>query len=165
MNDFRQCVYMMRHKPTNKVYIGVSRYPERRMYQHLSALRRGAHAVPDMQADFDTFGESYELKILEEITFNRMREYYWMAHFCSHIRGRGYNYLDRSKRMKLDEYATESNTLQLEKRIAASGLIKRTLASYLGMASSTFSRKLAGKQKFTESEMQNLDRLLSERGA
>ena len=53
-----------------------------------------------------------------------------------------------------------TNRELLEKCIERSGLKKGKIAEALGKTINTFSRKLAGKQDFTESEMRTLTELL-----
>lgn len=53
-----------------------------------------------------------------------------------------------------------TNRELLEKCIERSGLKKGKIAEALGKTINTFSRKLAGKQDFTESEMRTLTQIL-----
>lgn len=53
-----------------------------------------------------------------------------------------------------------TNREMLEQCIERSGLKKGKIAEALGKTINTFSRKLAGKQDFTESEMRTLSRIL-----
>lgn len=53
-----------------------------------------------------------------------------------------------------------TNRELLEKCIERSGLKKGKIAEALGKTINTFSRKLAGKQDFTESEMHTLAEIL-----
>jgi hypothetical protein len=101
MGPFPRFVYAIKHNPTGRVYVGSSKDPEERMRSHLWALRRRAHIVADMQADFDTYGDDYSCFILDTIPdiHEKDREYEWMEHYGSHIRGKGYNYKDRCKKM------------------------------------------------------------------
>lgn len=79
------------------MYIGSSIHPESRVKQHFYALHHGRHHVPDMQADFDEYGDDYTVSYLEVIEKyeDRFHEYDWMKKFKSNIRGYGYNYKDR----------------------------------------------------------------------
>ena len=54
-----------------------------------------------------------------------------------------------------------TNTELLQECIKRSGLKKGKIAEALGKTINTFSRKLAGKQDFTESEMRTLARVLN----
>ena len=95
--DLPRTVYAIKHNKTNRVYIGSSKNPDMRVKQHIFALRGGRHTVEDMQADFDKFGEDYEVLYLEVIKkySDRFHEYDWMEKYKSYIRGVGYNYKDR----------------------------------------------------------------------
>lgn len=110
-------VYLIRHNKTNRIYIGSSANPKKRLQSHIYALRNGTHSVEDMQADFDTYGEDYTVEYLEVITAYKdgMHEYEWMKKYNSHIRGIGYNYKDTAlqERKRNPKYATinEINSL------------------------------------------------------
>ncbi len=95
--DFPRTVYAIQHNKTSRTYIGSSKNPEKRVRSHLSALRSGRHSIKDMQDDFDLYGDDYTITYLEEITdySDRFHEYDWMYRYNSHIRGKGYNYMDR----------------------------------------------------------------------
>ena len=92
-------VYAITHNPTGRSYIGSSKDAINRMKSHIYALRRGGHPVPDMQADYEAYGEDYTFTILDEFySFNdREREYEWMEKLNTNVRGLGYNYRDRHK--------------------------------------------------------------------
>lgn len=94
--DFPRTVYAIKHNKTGRMYIGSSRRPDVRLKSHFASLKRGKHPVEDMQSDFDEFGDDYTIIYLEEITEfrDRSHEYDWMRMYCTHIRGKGYNYKD-----------------------------------------------------------------------
>ena len=96
--DRPRYVYAIQHNVSKRIYIGSSREVQTRYRNHMYMLRAGKHRVPDMQRDFDEYGEDYSLFILEELTSHRDRgkEYEWMLKYQSHIRGKGYNYMDRA---------------------------------------------------------------------
>ena len=90
-------VYAIQHNITKKIYIGSSRDVENRYMSHMWMLRRNAHSVPDMQNDFNEYGENYSLFILDEekdIT-EANKEYQWMKKYNTLVEGVGYNYKDR----------------------------------------------------------------------
>jgi hypothetical protein len=89
-------IYCILHNVTDRAYIGRSRKVEKRLKDHLFALRSHKHVVEDMQADFDKYGEDYTITILEEnVDFkDRNKEHQWMEKYQSNIRGKGYNYKD-----------------------------------------------------------------------
>lgn len=91
-------VYAIQHNVTKRTYVGSSCRAEKRILSHLWSLRRGDHHVEDMQADFYEYGEDYTFFKLG--SFKTIREsdleYAWMVIFQSHIRGKGYNYKDKS---------------------------------------------------------------------
>lgn len=90
-------VYAIQHNVTKKIYIGSSKNVEERYMSHMWALRKGGHTVPDMQKDFDEYGENYSLFILDEMATARdsKKEYDWMEKYNTLVEGVGYNYKDR----------------------------------------------------------------------
>lgn len=89
-------VYAIQHLITKKTYIGRSAEPENRYLSHLYALRRGAHPVEDLQADFNKYGEHLAFTILDNIqNFDeREKEFQWMEKLRTYDRRYGYNYKD-----------------------------------------------------------------------
>ena len=89
-------VYAIRHDITGKTYVGISCNPKRRLYQHLYRLRKGAHEVGDMQADYNKYGEHLTFSILEEVqTYQeRNKEFKWQIRLNTLDRRYGYNYKD-----------------------------------------------------------------------
>ena len=92
-------VYAIRHKKTNRVYVGSSIRPDERYKSHLQRLRAGTHPVEDMQDDFNKYGEDYTFLILDKIETHedRRKEYDWMRKYNSTNRACGYNYKDHEK--------------------------------------------------------------------
>ena len=91
-------VYAIQHNVTKKIYVGSSKNVDNRYKQHINALRRGDHYIEDMQSDFDKYGEDYSVFILDEIVrfADRGKEHKWMVELKTYIRGKGYNYKDKS---------------------------------------------------------------------
>lgn len=110
---FPRKVYAIRHNKTDRVYIGSSSQVDKRLKNHLTALRANKHSVEDMQSDFNNFGEDYTFTILDTISNfqEREKEYEWMRKYQSHKRGLGYNYKDQkwdfSPRKKVVDYASD----------------------------------------------------------
>ena len=96
---FPRQVYAIKHNPTQKMYIGSSWWVERRVKQHLWALRNGCHYVEDMQKDFDEYGEDYTVSILDTCFDwkDHYKEYFWIHKHRTCVRGIGYNYKDNAK--------------------------------------------------------------------
>ena len=111
--DFPRKIYAIKHNKTGRTYIGSSSNVDRRLKNHISALRRGSHIVEDMQDDFNKYGEDYTFSILEEIFEHkdRKKEYEWMKKYQSNVRGIGYNYKDSmwNKRQYVPKYKLTCN--------------------------------------------------------
>lgn len=133
--SYKRTVYAMRHNKTNRVYVGSSIHPERRIMEHKQALRRGNHMVADMQADYNLYGDDYTITYLEVITNfeDRYHEYEWMKKLNSNIRGSGYNYNDRVFTRKKDP------------RVACRNDIKEAIKHIDDMESLDLIRQLATK--------------------
>ena len=97
-------IYALRNNRTGKFYVGSTVHFEDRIQDHIRALRRGAHPVPLMQAEYDAFGDDYSYFLLEELPDEidrAKREYYWMTVFNSRDPEHGYNYRDKAKPVDL----------------------------------------------------------------
>lgn len=93
-------IYAIRCSCNGKVYIGRTQDLERRMREHLNALRKGTkdncrRVNCGFQSDFDKYGESnFKLHILEKNVPQeklRSRESYWIEQYRSSDPRHGYN--------------------------------------------------------------------------
>lgn len=111
---YPRTVYAIRHNKTNRVYVGSSYKPERRIEEHKRFLKKGCHSVADMQADYNQYGDDYTIEYLEVIERfeDRSHEYEWMRRLKSHNRGTGYNYEDRVFTRKKDPRVTYRNEIK-----------------------------------------------------
>lgn len=57
-------VYVITNAANNKKYVGSSRHPELRFRNHISALRSGNHPCPEMQMDYNEFGEVFDYEVV-----------------------------------------------------------------------------------------------------
>jgi predicted GIY-YIG superfamily endonuclease len=61
------CVYEIINTINNKLYVGQTTRGKIRWMQHLSNLRGGYHENPNLQADFNQYGEdAFEWRIIKE---------------------------------------------------------------------------------------------------
>ena len=70
-------VYQIRCKVTDKVYIGQSKNLGRRFSEHRSALSRGIHRNPELQRDYDLYGNdsiSYDVIIIGECDLDALEK-------------------------------------------------------------------------------------------
>jgi|TARA_R110000868_G_scaffold383789_1_gene651077 group I intron endonuclease len=71
-------IYGLTCTATGKVYVGCTSKVAKRMREHLSLLRRGLHAEPDLQKDFTAYGEAsfriFPLKEIPEASLLQKRE-------------------------------------------------------------------------------------------
>lgn len=96
---FPRKVYAIQHNVTKKIYIGSSNDVETRYKSHIWALRGNKHNVPDMQEDYNKYGEDYSVFILGEMSSYAEKglEYEWMRKYNTITRGVGYNYKDQER--------------------------------------------------------------------
>lgn len=91
-------VYALRHNPTGKIYVGSTSNLDARLHEHMAALRGNRHPVPNMQRDYNDFGEDYSVCILEENlpanTIKTKIEFLYMTLLGTRDPAKGYNYLD-----------------------------------------------------------------------
>ncbi len=57
-------VYLIRNRINGKIYVGSSQCPTYRMKSHLIMLRAGQHTSKSLQADYDQYGDCFDLSIL-----------------------------------------------------------------------------------------------------
>jgi len=110
-------IYQIRNTINNKVYIGLSKNTENRIYSHKKCLIRNLHENIHLQSSFNKYGESVFLfEMIEECDEDKLseREKYWIKKYKSHDRSYGYNrtyggefgklsdeiYIEYSKRLK-----------------------------------------------------------------
>ena len=98
MKRYPRTVYALKQRETGRVYVGSSTNVKKRICEHRSALKRHAHTVGDLQADYEAYGESFDVEELDviESEAESYKEYEWMAKLGSRERGRGYNYMDKA---------------------------------------------------------------------
>lgn len=104
------CIYSIRNKINNKMYIGQTSDYHKRVSHHLSSLRRNKSHNRHLQAAFLLYGEdSFEFSIVEKCNVDMLdeREMFWIEHYDSYNNGynldiggggiRGYKYTDEQK--------------------------------------------------------------------
>ena len=112
-DNLPHAIYSITNKISGKRYIGMTRSPETREYNHFMGLRRGYHHNPRLQEAFTEFGEaSFQWEILETVSDKSsalQRERFWIRHFDSFHNG--YNGSDglesRTKFLKLKYETTK----------------------------------------------------------
>lgn len=89
-------VYALTNDVTGRTYVGITSNPSRRKSAHLSALKRKAHTVEDLQADYDKYGAVFSFRILEYVPVRATRnaEFAWSMKLRTYEREYGYNYKD-----------------------------------------------------------------------
>lgn len=137
-------VYVIRHKVTDRMYVGSSKDVNRRISVHINALRRGKHPVEDMQKDFDIYGENYIIEIFEDV--NDKFEYDLMDKYNSRVRGVGYNYKDNHYR------PIQSGYYLVKVKMTRLGITYNDIGNALGYSSGTASMKINGRYPLTLNE-------------
>ena len=89
-------VYAIRCEANGKVYVGMSSNVKQRWSRHMSRLRAGKHHVPDMQADYDKYGECFSFAVIDDVNTydDRRKEFAWQIKLKTLDRRYGYNYRD-----------------------------------------------------------------------
>lgn len=89
-------IYAIQNKVNKKIYVGKTENPQSRIKQHFFNLKSGKHPVEDMQADFNKYGDVFDVFILEEgVAYHDCHnEYKYMKKYRSCEREYGYNYKD-----------------------------------------------------------------------
>lgn len=102
-------VYALQHQKTGKIYVGSSAEVEKRIRNHILALRRNKHNNAAMQKDYNKHGGEYVWFILDEIASeeDQWKEYYWMEELHTDNPAVGYNGQDKYFRNKIKEVFAE----------------------------------------------------------
>ena len=104
MSD-KACIYVIRHNPTGKVYVGCTKNVERRVSEHMKQLSFGKHPVGMMQDDYNQYGGSYSYFVVFEAYASYdafMMEKNFMSLLDTRNPQKGYNYKDWSNNFSLD---------------------------------------------------------------
>jgi group I intron endonuclease len=83
-------IYKIEHLPTGRVYIGSSKYIEKRFKQHLNCLKTNKHHSSKLQFVFNRSSEDYfKFEIVEECKFSDLleREDFYIQQFDSFKNG------------------------------------------------------------------------------
>lgn len=87
-------IYMIRNKITGHIYIGQSVNLKYRMRRQRQCLRDGIHENDYLQKHANKYGiDNYEFRVIEKCELDTLdeRERYWIAHYDSMDRSKGYN--------------------------------------------------------------------------
>ncbi len=115
MGDYMRCgIYQIKNKTNNKIYVGSSKYIEKRWKRHLSNLKAKKHCNPYLQNSFNKHGEEiFEFTILEECDESQLliQEQYWIDKLTPEYNigsvGGGSNYTKNPLYKKPSEYMTK----------------------------------------------------------
>lgn len=154
--------YAMRHKVTNKVYVGCTEGYSIRIADHMGNLKRGTHPNKLMQRDCDKYGIDFDLFLLEEDDYDKptWREREWQTMLKSNDERYGYNVLadgEADFNINLDNFPkinqTGKATFKAEKRDA-----DKVLDKVIGLCKEKgidpdYLRKICG---LTKTEFRNL---------
>ena len=100
-------IYAIQHNVTKRVYVGTSMRVEQRIREHIGHLRHHNHINPELQKDYDLYGEDYSYFLLETgIGFMDCfdREYEWMCILNSNVKETGYNLGRKYRPRKLESF-------------------------------------------------------------
>lgn len=87
-------IYCIKNKINHKIYVGKTKNLYGRKYQHIEKLKNGKHVNKHLQFAFNKYGiENFVFEVIEfcELENLGIREFYWMNHYESYKRDKGYN--------------------------------------------------------------------------
>lgn len=93
-NEKQSGIYSIINTINDKVYVGKSKNLYQRKYQHFVQLKSGKHPNEHLQSSVNKYGvENFYYNVIEFCNEDVLgeREYYWIDHYDSNNRGKGYN--------------------------------------------------------------------------
>jgi len=106
----RPTVYAIRHNVTGRIYVGATINLNRRIYEHITALRYKRHSIELMQEDFDTYGNDLSFFILfdshkpgDTASYCFDIEKLYIEILGTRNPDKGYNYKEPSKSFDLND--------------------------------------------------------------
>jgi group I intron endonuclease len=87
-------IYQIINLKNGKRYVGKSKNLYRRKYQHLGELNSNKHNNKYLQNSYNKYGSNnFLFEVIEFCDINNLsnREYYWINHYQSYNRDKGYN--------------------------------------------------------------------------
>jgi len=108
-------IYAISNKVNNKIYIGSSRNIHVRICEHVSDLKKGIHKNIYLQNSWKKYGKNnFELIVIElcAVAILLLKEQYWIDHYISYDRKKGYNLQKDAKR----HYVCEETKQKLRKK-------------------------------------------------
>jgi len=93
-NEKQSGIYSIINTINDKVYVGKSKNLYRRKYQHFVQLKSGKHPNEYLQSSVNKYGvENFYYNVIEFCNEDVLgeREYYWIDHYDSNNRDKGYN--------------------------------------------------------------------------
>ncbi len=94
LNNSMAFIYAIKNLSNNKMYIGSSKSPIRRKYEHFYHLKKGRHHSIHLQNSYNVYGkELFSFYIIEEcLDFERLeKEVFYINYHNTHLREFGYN--------------------------------------------------------------------------
>ena len=93
-NEKQSGIYSIINTINDKVYVGKSTNLYQRKYQHFTLLKSGKHTNEYLQSSVNKYGvENFYYNVIEICNEDVLgeREYYWIDHYDSNNRDKGYN--------------------------------------------------------------------------
>lgn len=149
-------VYALRHNPTGKIYVGSTLNVDERIQQHILALRNNRHNVPNMQNDYNKFGEDYSVCILQDhLLPDALRtkfEHLYMTILGTRDPEKGYNYLDITNDFDLSKknfhpVFPKTNRTRIQRERVKRNITAAELARIIGVTRQAVSRWEIGLSK------------------
>lgn len=95
----KRVIYKITLSSTKKSYIGQASTVARRVFKHMEDLQLGVHHNKQLQKDFNSYGGTLEIEVLEELNVTDLKqasekEFQWMIKEKTYLPGVGYNNRD-----------------------------------------------------------------------
>lgn len=155
-------IYEIYNDVTQRRYIGLTQYPNKRFQQHQILLHTKKHTAENIVADCIKYGEEhFSFRIIDTANSKSeglMKENKHILMSKSYVPEFGYNGND--SRFRRPSKSVKCNDSELSRRIKKQGYYLRDVSWKLGLSYHIFIMKLNHPDLFTENELSNLNEYL-----
>lgn len=155
-------IYEIYNLVTQKRYIGLTEYPQKRFYSHLTNLRKGKHTAENILKDYTKYGEdSFVFRLIDTANTKEEgleKEGKYILKLETYVPEYGYNGNDR--RFFYQRVSLKVPDTELTKKIRDMGYRYKDITRLLNLKYARFVEKVKHPETFTEDELTKLNEFL-----